>query len=53
MDDGQIVLVDLTAFELLGNFPLGGIVFCNNHNAGGVFVEAMHDAGPKFAEAAR
>ena len=51
VDYCQICFIDLPVFKLFGDFPLGGVVFCNNHYAGRVFVEPVDDAGPKFTQA--
>ncbi|MBA7645215.1 hypothetical protein ES703_52969 [subsurface metagenome] len=52
MDNGKIGFFYLASFELFGNFPLGGVVFCNDHNTGSIPVEPMYDAGAKIAKAA-
>lgn len=53
VDNSEIVFFDMTAFELFSNFPLGSVVFGNDHNTGGVSVETMDDAGAKVTQPAR
>jgi len=50
VDDGEIGFFDGTAAELLCDFPLCGVVFCNDEKAGGVFVEPVYDSGSELAE---
>ena len=50
VDDGEVTFFDLAVVELLGDFPLGDVVFGENHHACGVPVETMDDAGAKFAK---
>jgi len=51
VDDSEIFFFCPAFFELFCDFPLGGVVFGYDHNAGCVFVEPVYDAGPKFTKA--
>ncbi len=50
VDDCEVGFFDFSVLELFGDFPLGGIVFGDDHNAGRIFIESMNDAWPGFAE---
>jgi hypothetical protein len=47
MNQGNIFLFDGSIFELLRKRLMGHIVFGNNHEPGGVFIEPVNDAGPE------
>ncbi len=52
VDDGEIALLDLSKFELFRDFPLGHVVLGDDHDTGGIAVEAMDDSGAELAEPA-
>jgi hypothetical protein len=53
VDDGEVFFFDGAVLELPCDLPLRDVVFGDDHNAGGVAVEAMDDAGSEFAQAGR
>lgn len=48
-DDGEITSLGGFLFNLGGKVGVGSVVFGNDHDSGGFFVEAVDDAGTKFA----
>ena len=47
MGQGDIFFFDGAIFELLRKGLMGHIVFGNDHESGGVFIESVNDAGPE------
>jgi hypothetical protein len=49
VDDGHIGFLDGSIFELSGQSPVGFIAFGDEHDSGGVAVEAVEDSRSPFA----
>ena len=49
VDECKVGLVDLAVGEHFAKLAVGGVVFGDEDEAGGLLIEAMHDAGPEVA----
>ncbi len=52
VNDREVLFFYCTFFELCGDFPLRGVIFCYDHDAGGISVEAVDDSRPELSESA-
>src|SRR5207248_3643477 len=53
VDQGDVLLLYLTARKLFCQPPMPDVVLCNHHQAAGFLVEAMNNSGTQFAAHAR
>ena len=48
IDDSEILSAQSAGFELISEMDVDFVVFGDDHESGGVFIESMNDSGPEI-----